>query len=92
MNINIGQYRVTSDSRNVSVHKVSIIPEADEKGNPNKRAGDERLDFVGHYGNAEQAFTAILQNDIMIDEAVSIDELIDVIKSSEKRIVSAVKG
>ena len=89
MLLNIGDYRITDDPLNFTVHKVGIMPEKNRKGEVNKHAGSERLTLVGHFGTMKDAMMRIVLEGLHSDELINASSVITALNESTARIVLA---
>lgn len=79
MNLDIGNFNLTSDKHNVTVHERY-----------EKEDGSEVLRFVGYYGSVPAALRALLKTELKQSGVQSVNELLDVIDKHEKEIVKLI--
>lgn len=72
------EYRITSDNYNLTVERLTHVPEINEKtGKPNKHPGDKWVD-VGHYPNIGQCCRGILKHAILnLEQELTVKEFME---------------
>ena len=90
INMNVKDYRITSDERNIIVNKLRRDEQGDVRIVTDKDGTErESMAFVGYYGTLETALTGIVRDYTLSDE-VTIKNVRDYKKACED-IVSAFK-
>ncbi len=85
MRIEISNYVITSESRNIILNKAMTVQEGE-------RAGEEYLSPIGFYSTVEQAMKAVGNHKIKQSEATSIKELMKEVREIRKLIEEVLEG
>ncbi len=56
-----GEWILCRESVGYSVQREVVVPEANDKGKPNKGAGEKRIADAFHYGKIEQAVARLAE-------------------------------
>lgn len=80
MNINIGQFNITSDDKNITVHERYT-----------KKDGGEGLKFVGYHSTIQAALRSLLNAVMKRSDATDINSLLDAIDKHQKDIEQLIK-
>ena len=82
MDISIGNYRITSDDRNIILQHLEVTQKGDN-------AGKERWETDGYYKNLEYCCERLLDKKINRSDAQSVKELISEINQAKEEIKEA---
>lgn len=71
-------YRITSDSYNLTVERLTYVPEINAKtGKPNKHPGEKWVD-VGYYPNISQCCRGILKHATLnLEQELTVEEFME---------------
>lgn len=88
MNINLGDYRITSDSNNIIVQQKRIV---DPTKAPNFKEGDstdlrEVWKDIGYHGKLTNAIYSILNHKLQEEDLNSLQEVIAEIRGFKREI------
>ena len=85
MNIDLGNYTITSDAQNFILNEKVVI----QKG---KRVGETQLVTVGYYGSWEGLSNRMLQVELSKSDATQLSEIADLVCDFNNNVTTLLKG